>query len=74
MPATDSFDAFYRDARSRVAVHLYAITGDVVEAQDVTQEAFARAIDQTVRFVNELLDNGVMQWVPAKKGKAAARK
>ena len=36
------------------------------------QAAFARGIEQTVRFVNELLDNGVMQWVPAKKGKAAA--
>jgi RNA polymerase sigma-70 factor (ECF subfamily) len=55
MPATDSFDAFYRDARSRVAVHLYAITGDVVEAQDVTQEAFARAWqrwDQVRRYEN----------------------
>ena len=46
--------------------------GVLLEARH--QEAFARAIEQTVRFVNELLDNGVMQWVPAKKGKAAARK
>ncbi|MBI2738792.1 MAG: hypothetical protein HYX38_19865 [Rhodospirillales bacterium] len=38
------------------------------------QAAFARGIEQTVRFVNELLENGVVQWVPAKKGKAAARK
>lgn len=31
------------------------------------QAAFARGIDQTVRFVNELLESGVMQWVPANK-------
>lgn len=38
------------------------------------QAAFARGIEQTVRFVNELLENGVVQWVPAKKGRPAARK
>jgi len=38
------------------------------------QAAFARGIEQTVRFVNELLENGVVKWVPAKKGRAAARR
>ena len=38
------------------------------------QAAFARGIDQTVRFMNELLENGVVQWVPAKRGRAAARR
>jgi hypothetical protein len=38
------------------------------------QAAFARGIEQTVRFVNELLENGVMQWVPAKKGRAGPRR
>ncbi|MBY0318909.1 MAG: helix-turn-helix domain-containing protein [Reyranella sp.] len=38
------------------------------------QAAFARGIEQTVRFVNELLENGVVRWEPAKKGKAVARK
>jgi hypothetical protein len=33
------------------------------------QTAFARGVEQTVRFVNELLENGVVQWEPAKKGK-----
>jgi hypothetical protein len=31
------------------------------------QAAFARGIEQTVRFVNELLESGVIRWVPATK-------
>jgi hypothetical protein len=31
------------------------------------QAAFARGIDQTVRFMNELLEHGVVRWVPARK-------
>jgi hypothetical protein len=42
--------------------------------QPERQAAFGRGIEQTVRFINELLENGVVQWVPAKKAKAAARK
>ena len=38
------------------------------------QAAFARGIEQTVRFVNELLENGVVQWVPAKKARPAGRR
>ena len=38
------------------------------------QAAFARGIEQTVRFVNELLDNGVVRWVPAKKATPGTRK
>jgi hypothetical protein len=38
------------------------------------QAAFARGIEQTVRFVNELLENGVVKWVPAKKIRREARK
>jgi len=37
------------------------------------QAAFARSIEQTVRFINELLENGVVKWVPAKKGRSDAR-
>lgn len=40
---TDDFDAFYQGTRQRVAATLYALTGDLAEAQDVTQEAYARA-------------------------------
>jgi hypothetical protein len=33
------------------------------------QAAFARGIDLTVRFMNELLDHGVVRWIPASKAK-----
>ncbi|WP_284289871.1 RNA polymerase sigma factor [Angustibacter aerolatus] len=38
-----SFDDFYRSSSRRVARAVYAMTGDLTEAQDCTQEAFARA-------------------------------
>ncbi|MFB6891710.1 SigE family RNA polymerase sigma factor [Kitasatospora sp. NPDC056327] len=37
------FDAFYAASFSRLTGQLYAITGDWSEAQDVVEEAFARA-------------------------------
>jgi RNA polymerase sigma-70 factor (ECF subfamily) len=43
MPDSTSFDAFYRETRTRVAHFVYAMTGDAAEAQDAAQEAFARA-------------------------------
>jgi hypothetical protein len=38
------------------------------------QAAFALGIDQTVRFINELLENGVVRWVPARRAKSPVRK
>jgi hypothetical protein len=38
------------------------------------QAAFARGIEQTVRFVNELLENGVVRWVPARPDKPGGRR
>jgi len=45
MPASDSadFDAFYIATVRRVVLYLYAACGDRSEAQDIAQEAFARA-------------------------------
>jgi RNA polymerase sigma-70 factor (ECF subfamily) len=43
MPDSDSFDAFYAATVRRVICQLYALTGDKAEAEDVAQEAFARA-------------------------------
>ena len=37
------------------------------------QAAYARGIDQTLRFMNELLDHGAVRWVPAAKGKRGRR-
>ena len=38
-----SFDEFYSNAAARLVRHSYALTGDLAEAQDIAQEAFARA-------------------------------
>jgi RNA polymerase sigma-70 factor (ECF subfamily) len=43
MADASSFEAFCRAARARVAHQVYVVTGNAAEAQDVTQEAFARA-------------------------------
>lgn len=40
--ATD-FDQFYGAAARRVVRHAYALTGNIADAQDIAQEAFARA-------------------------------
>jgi RNA polymerase sigma-70 factor (ECF subfamily) len=37
------FDEFYRDTSARMVRYGYAMTGDLGEAQDVVQEAYARA-------------------------------
>lgn len=37
------FDAFYVGSRRRVLHQVYAMTSDLAEAQDLTQEAYARA-------------------------------
>jgi len=37
------FDDFYRATSRRVLHHVYALTGDLAEAQDCVQEAYARA-------------------------------
>jgi hypothetical protein len=40
----DDFDAFYAATYARLVGQLYAVTGDLAEAEDVVQEAFARAV------------------------------
>ena len=41
--ARPSFDEFYSSAAARLVRHSYALTGDLADAQDIAQEAFARA-------------------------------
>ncbi|MEX2290391.1 MAG: SigE family RNA polymerase sigma factor [Mycobacteriales bacterium] len=41
--ADTDFDMFYASSSERVTRALHAMTGDVAEAQDVVQEAYARA-------------------------------
>jgi RNA polymerase sigma-70 factor, ECF subfamily len=41
--ASDAFDAFYVGSRQRTLRTVYAMTGDLGDAQDLVQEAYARA-------------------------------
>jgi RNA polymerase sigma-70 factor, ECF subfamily len=43
MTADPDFDAFYQANHGRLVVQLFAVTGDLQDAEDVVQEAFARA-------------------------------
>lgn len=43
MTGPADFDQFYRDTGPRVLRYVYALTGDVGAAQDLTQEAYIRA-------------------------------
>lgn len=44
------FDAFYLASRRRVLGHVYAVIGDLAEAQDAVQEAYARAWQRWARL------------------------
>ncbi|WP_320065837.1 sigma-70 family RNA polymerase sigma factor [Micromonospora sp. RTGN7] len=43
MPDVDGFDEFYRGSRQRLLGFVYALTGNLAEAQDAVQEAYIRA-------------------------------
>jgi DNA-directed RNA polymerase specialized sigma24 family protein len=43
MRTDDDFERFYLGSRRRLVGLLYTVTGDLHEAEDITQEAFARA-------------------------------
>ena len=55
MPNAESFDDFYRTTRARICACIYALTGDLAEAQDSTQEAYVRAWERW-RSVGEYAD------------------
>lgn len=50
VPGVDDFDEFYRTTRLRVCAYMYALTGDLAEAQDATQEAYVRAWERWQRI------------------------
>ncbi|TDC74197.1 SigE family RNA polymerase sigma factor [Streptomyces hainanensis] len=56
----NAFDAFYTASVGRLIGQLYAMTGDLAEAQDVVQEAFIRAWE---RRTDLDLDGAPEAWV-----------
>ncbi|WP_062208848.1 SigE family RNA polymerase sigma factor [Streptomyces sp. NBRC 109706] len=58
--AEESFDAFYAASVGRLIGQLYAMTGDLAEAQDVVQEAFVRAWE---RWAAIDLDGAPEAWI-----------
>src|SRR5262245_59672259 len=50
MPPPSEFGELYAAHFQRLAVQLYAYLGDAEEAQDLTQEAFCRALDRWERI------------------------
>ena len=46
----EEFDAFYAASARRLVSQVYAMTGDLAEAQDAVQEAFVRAWDHRRRL------------------------
>ncbi len=56
----DSYQAFYQASYGHLVAHLYALTGDLGEAQDAAQEAFVRAWNHWPRLSR--YDNPVA-WV-----------
>ena len=42
-PSTADFDAFYAASARRVLLAVYAVSGDLGDAEDILQEAYARA-------------------------------
>ncbi|MCW3843508.1 SigE family RNA polymerase sigma factor [Micromonospora yasonensis] len=50
MDADNGFEEFYRTTRHRVVTVLYALGGDLTEAQDAAQEAYVRAWQRWTRI------------------------
>src|SRR5258708_36675920 len=78
-----AFDEFYSRSAPRLVRHGHALTGDMAEAQDIAQEAFARAwqrwpmvrdCDSPEAWVRRAATNlSASRWPPSRVARAAAR-
>jgi RNA polymerase sigma-70 factor (ECF subfamily) len=65
MRDAQSFDEFYRSTAKRMLRYGYAVVGDHTEAQDLVQEAFARAWRQWRTLVDHPApEAGCAWWSP----------
>lgn len=58
---SEDFDAFYTATAKRLVATVYAMTGDVAEAEDAVQEAYIRAWQRWDRLTREGEDP--LPWV-----------
>ncbi len=60
----EEFDAFYQESFGRIVATLYAMTGNLEEAQDAVQEAFIRAWDRRGQLDGNRADGQAREaWV-----------
>jgi DNA-directed RNA polymerase specialized sigma24 family protein len=63
MTSDDGFDEFYQSAFGRLVGQVYLVTGDLSDAEDAVQEAFARAAARWGRCVSlPYLSSGSAGW------------
>ncbi len=60
MSTEAEFDAFYAATAKRLVATVYAMTGDLAEAEDAVQEAYARAWQRWGRLTPE---GDPLRWV-----------
>lgn len=71
MRQAPAFDAFYLGTRMRTVHQMYAMLGDLAEAEDVTQEAYGRAWSQWAQ-VSQMADP--QAWVRTVAWRLAANR
>jgi RNA polymerase sigma-70 factor (ECF subfamily) len=74
MTTGDSFEDFYTGAVSRLLGQLFLVTGDLHEAEEVVQEAFARASVRWSRLRDYNAPEAWVRWVAMNLAADRARK